>query len=83
MRRDIDEITERPAAIPPVETAEEPEEEVHYHLSPQSIWPITAAAGIALSGAGFVTNFFITAGGVIVLLYAIFMWVQELRHEPH
>jgi len=82
MQRNIDDVTRQSAPAAPRESVPMPVEHEHIHLSPQSVWPITAAAGIALSGAGFVTTFFITFGGVLILIYAIVMWIQELRHEP-
>lgn len=70
-------------AIPPVETpyAEPETEELHVHLPPLTIWPITAAAGITLGGAGLVTSPFISLLGVLILLWAIASWIQELRNE--
>jgi hypothetical protein len=55
----------------------------HIHLSPQSIWPITFAAGIAIVGAGAVTMWPVSGLGIIVIFIALVNWVQELRHERH
>ncbi|MGH2448071.1 MAG: hypothetical protein ACRDFS_05645 [Chloroflexota bacterium] len=76
--------TPRPAArYVGEEPVEEGFEEEHIHIGPSSIWPITSAAGATLFGAGFVTNEWVGLGGLIILFWAIVMWVQELRHEPH
>jgi hypothetical protein len=69
--------------IPPVEPPyeEHETEEMHVHLPPLTIWPITAAAGITLGGAGLVTSPFIGLIGLLILIWAIVSWIQELRHE--
>jgi hypothetical protein len=54
---------------------------MHVHLPPLTIWPITAAAGITLGGAGLVTSPFIGLIGLLILIWAIVSWIQELRHE--
>lgn len=70
-------------APPPVETpyAEPETEELHVHLPPLTIWPISAAAGITLAGGGLVTSPFISLLGVLILIWAIASWIQELRVE--
>jgi hypothetical protein len=79
--------TEVVAADPvePVAHAPETHEpgEEHIHLAPQSMWPVSAAAGTALAGAGLVTATAVTILGVIVMFISIYYWVQELRHELH
>ncbi len=59
------------------------EAEEHIHLSPQSIWPIAAAAGITLAGAGLVTALVVSIIGLALLFISIYYWIQELRHELH
>lgn len=74
------------AAAPPAATpySEEHEtEELHVHLPPLSIWPISTAAGITLAGAGLVTNPAVVVGGVVIMLLSVASWIQELRHERH
>jgi hypothetical protein len=68
-------------ASPPI--AESGHEEAHVHLAPQSVWPITLAAGITIASAGLVTTGLVSLVGIIVSIAAIYYWVQELRHEPH
>lgn len=74
------------AASPPATTpyvTEHETEELHVHLPPLSIWPISTAAGITLAGTGLVTSTPITIAGVVVMLVSIASWIQELRHERH
>ncbi|HEX8917138.1 MAG TPA: hypothetical protein VF898_01425 [Chloroflexota bacterium] len=59
------------------------EGESHVHLPPQSLWPLTVAAGVALGTAGLVSTPVISIVGILLLFYGIIMWVQELRHELH
>lgn len=67
-----------PVVAPPVE----PETgELHVHLPELSVWPITLAAAITISGAGLVTIWPVTLIGVIIAIWAIASWIQELRHE--
>ena len=78
----------RPAAATPVdhEAPAEDEEEVaghEVHLSPQSAWPITMAAGIALIGGGAVTIWPVSFLGLALWILALVNWIQELRHEQH
>lgn len=63
--------------------AEEEAEGAHVHLSPQSAWPITMAAGIALIGGGAVTMWPVSFLGLALWLLALVNWIQELRHEQH
>lgn len=60
-----------------------PDAEEHIHLSPQSIWPISTAAGITLAGAGLVTALIISLVGIVLMIISIYYWIQELRHELH
>lgn len=57
--------------------------EEHVHLSPQSVWPITMAAGLTFVGAGLVTTTPIIVLGVVTMFISLVSWIQELRHEPH
>lgn len=68
------------------EQAHEPAEDdpaAHIHLPPPTIWPVTVAAGVALAGFGLVTTTGVSIAGVLVMIWGIFEWVQELRHEHH
>ena len=80
--------TEPSPAAHPIQPVTGPEEgheaaEEHVHLPPQSVWPITLAAGISLAGMGMVTTLPITALGAVLGVIAIINWIQELRHEHH
>lgn len=76
--------TEAVAAEPAVHVPEtHTQAEEHIHLAPQSIWPVSTAAGTALAGAGLVTSLPVTILGVILMIISIYYWVQELRHELH
>jgi hypothetical protein len=78
MYRDAREGTAPPSVAPP----EEMEVEEHpVHLPPLSIWPVTLALGITITGAGVITTLPITIAGIIISIIAIIYWVQELRHE--
>jgi len=55
--------------------------EAERHLPPLSIWPVTLAAGITLSGMGLVTNTAVLIVGLVIMAVAIVSWIQELRHE--
>jgi hypothetical protein len=72
-----------PEEAPPAEPLAPKLDHTQVHLSPQSIWPITTAAGITLLGGGLVTIPVVSLLGLIVMIVAIVSWVQELRHEPH
>ena len=72
---------------------EHAEAEMHAHMPPLSIWPVVTAGGVALAGAGLVTNFPVAFGsgllwpisvaGLLIMIYGIVGWIQELRHERH
>jgi len=80
MYRDVGDTTAPPVITPP-EEEEFAVGEQHVHLPELSIWPITLALGITITGAGVVTELPVSIVGIIVSLIAIFNWIQELRHE--
>lgn len=69
--------------VPQEPVTHAPGEEPQIHLSPQSIWPISTAAGITIAGLGLVTLPIVSILGLIIMFLSIVYWVQELRHEPH
>jgi hypothetical protein len=79
MYRDTREDTAPPVAPPPEEEYEVAEQPVH--LPPLSVWPITLAMGITLTGAGVITTAPVLVAGIVVSILAIIYWIQELRHE--
>jgi hypothetical protein len=71
-----------PAGAGPVATAHghgEGDGHEHVHLPPPSIWPMVMAAGLALGGFGLVTIWQISILGLILFLYSLVNWIQELR----
>lgn len=62
-----------------VETEEAGDEHIHYPSL--SVWPITLALAITLAGAGIVTTPLISFVGIVLGIWAIISWIQELRHE--
>lgn len=55
----------------------------HIHLPPPTIWPMTTAGGITLAFVGLVTSFPVSILGLLIAVYGVVSWVQELRHELH
>jgi hypothetical protein len=68
------------AAEPSDPTAEGTE---HIHLPPPTIWPVVTAFGVAFAGLGLVSNLMLSIAGLLIMVYGLASWVQELRHEPH
>jgi hypothetical protein len=79
MYRDAREETAPPPTAPPEEEYQVEEHPVH--LPELSIWPITLALGITITGAGVVTTSAVMITGIIISIIAIIYWIQELRHE--
>ena len=57
------------------------EEHPDIHLPDPSYWPIASAAGLALIAIGTVSNFAVSAIGIIVLLVSVGGWAMENRAE--
>jgi hypothetical protein len=55
----------------------------HVHLPPQSVWPMTVAGGVTMGFLGIVTNYALSVVGVVIMIWGLYAWVQELRHELH
>ena len=55
----------------------------HIHLPPPTIWPLTVAGGVTLGFMGLVTSFPVSILGILIAIYGVVQWVQELRHELH
>jgi hypothetical protein len=80
---------EAPGAVPqnhmqhevPQSAVEESVE--HIHLPPPTIWPMTTAAGVTLGFLGLVSSVFVSYLGIIIAIWGIVSWIQELRHERH
>jgi hypothetical protein len=80
-------IVNAPAATVAVQqpgvTPEHGDEIEHIHLPPPTIWPFTVAGGVTLGFLGLVTNEFVSYLGIIIAIYGVVNWIQELRHELH
>lgn len=62
-----------------------PEEAVHetIHLPPPTIWPVVTAGGVATAGLGLVTWWPFCIVGILLMMWGLTAWIQELRHELH
>ena len=57
------------------------EHDVHeIHLPAPSVWPLTAGAGFSLMAFGVATSLALSALGLILLVWGVWQWIQELRH---
>jgi len=52
----------------------------HIHLPAPSVWPLTAGAGFSLMAFGVATSLALSALGLILLVWGVWQWIQELRH---
>jgi hypothetical protein len=53
--------------------------DTHFTEPTTSIWPIILAAGIALLVTGLLLSLFISLVGVILVIFALAGWTQEVR----
>lgn len=53
----------------------------HPALPRPTTWPAVMAFGITMLAWGFVTTFYISLVGVLVILLAVGGWIGELLHE--
>jgi hypothetical protein len=53
--------------------------ENHFTEPTTSIWPIILAAGIALIVTGLLFSLFLSLVGVILVIFALAGWTQEVR----
>ena len=52
----------------------------HIHLPEPSVWPLTAGAGVSLMAFGLATSLALSALGLLLLVWGLASWIQELRH---
>jgi hypothetical protein len=52
----------------------------HEHLPSSSVWPFTVAGGFTLLAFGLVTSLALSALGLVLLLWGVFGWIQDVRH---
>jgi hypothetical protein len=50
------------------------------HLPAPSVWPLAAGAGFSLMAFGVATSLALSALGLVLLLWGMYGWIQELRH---
>lgn len=80
--RALDARPATPAIQPRVDrTGEGSPPAAHPSLPRPTYWPAALAFGITLIAWGFVTTFYISLAGVIMLFLAIGGWIGELLHE--
>lgn len=65
--------TRRSEALPP------PSEQLH--LPGPSYQPVALALGTTIAVAGIVINFLIVAVGVIIVVWALVLWIRDAREE--
>lgn len=72
-------------ATPPVQPQVDPPEAAvppaHPILPRPTYWPAALAFGITLLAWGFVTTFYISIAGLLIIFLAIGGWIGELLHE--
>lgn len=50
------------------------------HLPPPSVWPLAVGGGATLVGFGVLTSLALSALGLVLMVWGLFGWIQELRH---
>jgi hypothetical protein len=55
---------------------------MNVHLPSPTVWPAVLGAGLALAAFGVAVGVFFTALGVVLLVWGLSGWIEELRHEP-
>ena len=52
----------------------------HIHLPSPTVWPLVVGAGATLAGFGLLTSVVLSALGLVLMVWGIYSWIQELRH---
>ncbi|HEY3060991.1 MAG TPA: cytochrome c oxidase subunit 4 [Chloroflexota bacterium] len=52
------------------------------HLPSPTLWPFVLGGGVALAAFGVATSYFFTALGVVLLIWGLAGWIEDVRHEP-
>ena len=55
-------------------------EHERHHLPTPSVWPVTVAGGFTLMAFGLLTSLALSLLGVVLLLWGLYGWIQDLRH---
>jgi hypothetical protein len=50
------------------------------HLPSPSVWPVTVAGGFTLLAFGVLTAVGLSILGVVLMVWGLYSWIQELRH---
>ena len=50
------------------------------HVPSPSMWPLTVGGGVSLLAFGLLTSLALSVLGLILLVWGLFGWIQELRH---
>ncbi len=53
------------------------------HTPQLSVWPIVVGLSLTLMAAGILSSIIVTLVGILLLLYSLWMWVQENRAAEH
>ncbi|GEM_PF-3876635 len=53
------------------------------HLPPTSVWPITLAFAVTLAASGLVFNWIVSLPGLVLFIWALHGWAQELLDASH
>jgi Cytochrome c oxidase subunit IV len=54
---------------------------VNTHLPAPSVWPFVLGAGVTLAAFGVVTSWYFIVVGAVLAAWAVFGWIEDLRHE--
>ena len=68
--------TDESRVMSDVEVQEVAKEE-HFHLPPNSYWPLVLGLGVTLIAAGFIYTYVLTGIGVLMFAVSVIGWVQE------
>ena len=50
------------------------------HLPAPSVWPLAAGAGFSLMAFGVATSLALSLLGLVLLVWGVARWIEELRH---
>jgi cytochrome c oxidase subunit 1 len=52
----------------------------HKHLPSPSVWPFTVAGGFTLVAFGVLTSLLLSVLGLVLMIWGLIGWIQEMRH---
>jgi hypothetical protein len=50
-------------------------------VPPPTVWPATVALGVTLLAFGVVTSWIMSLAGLVLFLFGVGGWVEDLRHD--